>query len=123
MSELDLIFSRCTYKEPEETKFYSMVRRGSSYEIEKEGRSGYTCKLSRAGVFSILNAFSNVKYMEGNGCLRFNIEKDLLDKIDNKLNQQQAKIDKLTEMLKKCYDRGQIYEVQLYLKELKQERE
>ena len=81
------ILKYCPYIEPEETEFYTMIRRGSSYQVECSTRNGYTVDLEEFGVFSRDKAFSNVRYMDGNGCLRFNIEKNLFDNFVSKIQQ------------------------------------
>lgn len=96
------ILKFCPYKEPEDTEFYTMLRRGLSYEVERSNRNGYTHNYKEFGVYSRELAFSNVEYMEGNGCLRFNIEKDLLDSIVNKFDQLQAQLKERDELLKEA---------------------
>ena len=103
MSEaLKEILKYCPYKEPRDTEFYTMLRRGMSYEVECNGRNGYTHNYKEFGVFPRDLAFSNVEYIEGGGCLRFNIEKDLLDSIVTKFNQLQAELAKKDEQLEDC---------------------
>lgn len=102
MSEiLKELLRYCPYKEPEETQFYTMLRRGMGYEVECKGRDGYTVDYKDFGVFSRDSAHGNVKYMESNGCLRFNIEKDLLDSIVNQLQSLQEQRDEYKKLITK----------------------
>lgn len=101
MSILKKILSHCPYREPEETKFYLMLRRGMGYEVEKADRNGYTYDINKFGVYSRNAAFSAVKDMEGNGCLRFAVEKDFLDRINDELTTLQNRLKEAEEEMKR----------------------
>lgn len=103
MSEhLKKILSFCKYKEPENTKFYLMLRRGMGYEVEKKNRNGYTYDHKEFGIYSRDSAFSAVKDMDGNGCLRFAIEKDFLDSIVAKFNSLQNQLKEAEQVIEKA---------------------
>lgn len=111
MSEsLYRILKYVPYKEPEDVKYYSMLRRGCGYEVECADRNGYTIKFDEFGSYTRDKAFSNVKYMEGNGCLRFNIEKDLLDSIEHCFNNLESQLKKKDLLILEAYKALEFYE-------------
>lgn len=68
-------------------KFYVGVTENGVHLLEKPKRQGYTQDIEKAGVFSTQEAFEMVRWIEGNGCLRWTIPVDLYGKAIEKVRQ------------------------------------